>query len=242
MVVGKYYKEDKMNTERGVSEIYCKGDKKICEMSWAELIDEKERIQKETTIKTHNIEVLLQPLKGDYWLFQVLWMNKKCRGLNDFITNNRWNIRSDAQPSIYPTDKIIYVQGTIRNLEPTVTKQNNTTFKEIEQALGEWSAWVDKQIGEKVENTPELECCHLDCPHCNKIIWINVKVHDPLFELSKNKIVEEQKATFNTLCNGCGEEDMSVHGGRECKHCGEEYCYHCIVDHEKYCYKNKEQL
>ena len=35
---------------------------------------------------------------------------------------------------------------------------------------------------------------------------------------------------------------MTVHGGRECKHCGREMCSFCIKDHEKYCHENKEGI
>jgi len=42
-----------------------------------------------------------------------------------------------------------------------------------------------------------------------------------------------------TWCNDCGE-DMHVNGGRECKYCGEEYCYDCIEEHEKYCIEQEQ--
>lgn len=40
--------------------------------------------------------------------------------------------------------------------------------------------------------------------------------------------------TFLTWCDDCGE-DMHEVGGRECQFCGDEFCYDCIEEHEKYC-------
>lgn len=44
----------------------------------------------------------------------------------------------------------------------------------------------------------------------------------------------ENMTTLLTWCEECGE-DMHVNGGRECKYCGNEYCYKCIKEHEKNC-------
>jgi hypothetical protein len=40
--------------------------------------------------------------------------------------------------------------------------------------------------------------------------------------------------TFMTWCEEC-DEDMHEVGGRACVHCGDEFCYDCIDEHEKYC-------
>lgn len=46
--------------------------------------------------------------------------------------------------------------------------------------------------------------------------------------------------TILTWCNDCGE-DMNIHGGIECRYCGEEYCLACITEHERYCPENQNQ-
>lgn len=125
----KYYKEDKMDTGKDVSEMYCK---------------------KETTMKTDILEVLLQPLKRDYWVFQVLEMDERCRGLKEFMASNGWRIKSQDCPEINTYLKRIFTHGSIKkeDYKPTIAKQNNTTFAEIKQALEEWAVWAREQIGE----------------------------------------------------------------------------------------------
>lgn len=46
--------------------------------------------------------------------------------------------------------------------------------------------------------------------------------------------------TLLTWCEECGE-DMHVSGGRECEHCGSEFCHECIEEHEKNCDDNPER-
>lgn len=44
--------------------------------------------------------------------------------------------------------------------------------------------------------------------------------------------------TILTWCEDCGS-DMHQNGGRSCRHCGAEFCYDCIKNHERYCMKKE---
>jgi len=46
--------------------------------------------------------------------------------------------------------------------------------------------------------------------------------------------------TILTWCEEC-DVDMHQYGGRNCRHCGGEYCFKCIKEHERNCKRDREE-
>ena len=76
-----------------------------------------------------------------------------------------------------------------------------------------------------------MNCTQKDC---QETIRFQGLIPDSLI----TKTQGDNAMTFLTWCD-CGE-DMGVHGGRECVHCGVECCLDCIEEHEKYCEENPD--